>query len=97
MAIGKHVALAIELEKDILAGKYGWEGGLPSTSELAQRWNMSINTVKNSLSLLEGKNLIEKRGIGYYVNRIPTVMTQYMSHQHTYASIEKDTVRTSGQ
>ncbi len=84
MALGKHVALAIELEKDILAGKYGWEGGLPSTSELAQRWNMSINTVKNSLSLLEGKNLIEKRGIGYYVNRIPTVMTQYVPPHSRY-------------
>jgi DNA-binding GntR family transcriptional regulator len=61
MAVGKHVTLAIELEKDILAGKYGWEGGLPSVSELAQTKNMSVNTVKNSLSLLEGKGLIEKK------------------------------------
>jgi len=82
MAIGKHVSLATELEKEILAGTYGWEGGLPSTSELAQKWNISINTVKNALSLLEGKNLIKKRGIGYYINRIPTIMTQYVAPAH---------------
>jgi DNA-binding GntR family transcriptional regulator len=82
MAAGKHTALATELEKDILAGKFGWEGGLPSAGELAQKWGMSINTVKNSLSLLEGKNLIEKRGIGYYVNLVPTVMTQYVPPAH---------------
>ncbi len=82
MATGKHANLAIELERDILAGKYGWEGGLPSASELAQTWNMSINTVKNALSLLEGKDLIEKRGIGYYINRTPTVMTQHVPSAH---------------
>jgi DNA-binding GntR family transcriptional regulator len=82
MATGKHIALAIDLEKDILAGKYGWEGGLPSASDLAQKWNMSINTVKSSLALLEGKDLIEKRGIGYYINRIPTVMTQHLPPAH---------------
>jgi DNA-binding GntR family transcriptional regulator len=80
MPVTKHTTLATELEKDILSGKYGWEGGLPSASELAQTWNMSINTVKNALSLLEGKNLIEKRGIAYYVNRVPTIMTQYVPH-----------------
>lgn len=85
MVIGKHTTLAIELEKDILEGKYGWEGGLPSASELAQKWNMSINTVKNSLSVLEGKDLIEKRGIGYYINRIPTVMTQHVPSAHIRA------------
>ena len=85
MVVGKHTTLAIELEKDILGGKYGWEGGLPSASELAQKWNMSINTVKNSLSVLEGKDLIEKRGIGYYINRIPTVMTQYVPSAHIRA------------
>lgn len=78
----KHTILAIELEKEILAGKYGWQGGLPGTSELAQAFTMSINTVKNALALLEGKNLIEKRGIGYYVNLIPTVMTQYVPPAH---------------
>jgi DNA-binding GntR family transcriptional regulator len=67
MAAGKHAHLATELEQEILAGKYGWAGGLPGASELAQKWKLSINTVKNALSLLEGKNLIEKRGIGYYV------------------------------
>jgi DNA-binding GntR family transcriptional regulator len=83
MPVSKHTTLATELEKDILSGKYGWEGGLPTTSELAQTWNMSINTVKNALALLEGKDLIEKRGIAYYVNRVPTVMTQYVPPAHS--------------
>lgn len=82
MAVSKHIALSTELEKEILTGKYGWEGGLPTASELAQTWNMSINTVKNSLAVLEGKNLIEKRGIAYYVNRVPTTMTQYVPPTH---------------
>jgi DNA-binding GntR family transcriptional regulator len=75
VAAGKHVALAAELEKNILSGKYGTEGGLPSASELAQKWNMSINTVKAALALLEGKDLVEKRGLGYYVNKILRVST----------------------
>ena len=78
MAVSKHAALAAELEKDILSGKYGWEGGLPTTSELAQQWNMSINTVKIALTVLETKDLIERRGAGYYVNRAPVLMTQYV-------------------
>jgi DNA-binding GntR family transcriptional regulator len=82
MAVSKHIALSTELEKDILSGKYGWEGGLPTASELAQSWNMSINTVKNSLAVLEGRNLIEKRGVAYYVNRVPTTMTQYVPPTH---------------
>lgn len=82
MVVGKHIALANELEKDILTGKYGWEGGLPSTGELAQNHNMSINTVKSALALLEGKDLIEKRGIGYYINRRDIVMTQYVPPAH---------------
>ncbi len=83
MSVSKHIALANELEKDILSGKYGWSGGLPTASELAQTQNMSINTVKNALAVLEGKDLIEKRGIAYYVNRVPTVMTQYVPPAHT--------------
>lgn len=82
MAVSKHIALSTEIEKEILTGKYGWEGGLPTASELAQTWKMSINTVKNSLAVLEGKNLIEKRGVAYYVNRIPTTMTQYVPPAH---------------
>jgi DNA-binding GntR family transcriptional regulator len=82
MTVSKHAALAAELEKGILSGKYGWEGGLPTTSELAQQWNMSVNTVKIALTVLETKDLIEKRGAGYYVNLIPTVMTKYVPPTH---------------
>src|SRR4029077_3331204 len=82
MAAGKHLGLANELEREILSGKYGWEGGLPSASDLAQTWNLSLNTVKSALAVLEGKSLVEKRGIGYYVTRVPISMTQYVPPTH---------------
>jgi len=75
MAEGKHITLANNLEQNILSGKYGQEGGLPSASELAQEWHISVNTVKNALAVLEGKGLIAKRGIGYYVNKIDINMS----------------------
>ncbi len=78
MPVGKYVALATELEKDIHSGKYGQEGGLPSVIELAEKWGAAINTVKSSLALLEGKGIIEKRGSNYYVNKIDIVMTRHV-------------------
>ena len=83
MAASKQTALANELEKEINAGAFGWEGGLPSLQELAQRQNMSVNTVKAALALLEGRGIIEKRGGGYSVNKIPTAMTMYVAPAHT--------------
>ncbi|WP_069806300.1 GntR family transcriptional regulator [Thermogemmatispora onikobensis] len=80
--IEKRLAIATEIEKEILAGKYGWEGGLPAASELAQKREVSLNTIKNALALLEGKGLIEKRGTGYYVRIIPTEMTSYLPPAH---------------
>jgi DNA-binding GntR family transcriptional regulator len=82
----KQTMLANELEREIMAGAYGWEGGLPNLADIAQRWNMSINTVKASLAGLEGKGVIEKRGGGYYVARIPTPMTQYLPPAHVRQS-----------
>lgn len=78
----KHLSLVIELERDILAGRYGIEGGLPTASELAQTRGMSINTVKTALAVLEAKGLLEKRGTGYYVGTVPTLMTQYLPPTH---------------
>jgi DNA-binding GntR family transcriptional regulator len=78
MAEQKYGTLATELEKDIQSGRYGWEGGLPTVSELAEKWNMSINTIRQALTILESKGLIEQRvrGAGYYVKRIPFTMTE---------------------
>lgn len=78
MARGKHVQLADNLRKDILSGKYGTEGGLPAASELATKYGLALNTVKAALAHLEGERIIVKRGIGYYVNQISTIMTEYV-------------------
>lgn len=77
-AKGKHETLARKLERKILEGQFGWSGGLPAAPELAEKNHMSVNTVKSALALLEGKGLIEKRGIGYYVNKVPITMTEYV-------------------
>lgn len=82
MAEGKHIALANSIEKDITSGKFGKEGGLPAVSEIAQEHRLSINTVKNALAVLEGKGLIVKRGIGYYVNNIEIDMS-YLGPAHS--------------
>lgn len=75
----KYIPLANELRKDILSGKYGAFGGLPGASEIASSQAIAINTVKAALTLLEREGIIVKRGIGYFVNIVPTVMTRHVS------------------
>lgn len=82
MAVAKYVALADELRKEILSGRYGTEGGLPSVKDIAEKSDFAINTVKNALSHLLGEGIIVKRGIGYYVNNITITMTQYSPPSH---------------
>jgi DNA-binding GntR family transcriptional regulator len=78
MAVKKHIALANEIRKDILAGKYGTEGGLPGLDELARRSGLARNTVRSALIVLEGERLIIERDRGYFVNTSSMVMTQYV-------------------
>lgn len=78
----KNVELANLLRKDILAGKYGTEGGLPGANELARRSGYARNTVNSALALLEGEKLIIKRDAAFYVNSIPVTMTQYAPPTH---------------
>lgn len=82
MVAGKYVGLADELRKNILSGRYGTEGGLPSAKDIATEYRLAINTVKAALSRLEGEGLIVKRGAGYYVNNISIAMTQYSPPSH---------------
>jgi DNA-binding GntR family transcriptional regulator len=94
--IEKRLSIATEIEKEILSGKYGWEGGLPAASELAQKREVSINTIKNALALLEGKGLIEKRGTGYYVKRVGLTMTGYLPPAHLRIRGREGFVRNIG-
>lgn len=82
MAVGKYVGLADELRKNILSGRYGMEGGLPSAKDIAVERKLAINTVKTALTRLEGEGLIVKRNVGYYVNNISITMTQYSPPSH---------------
>jgi len=78
MVAVKHAALANELRKEILSGRYGSEGGLPVVSEIARNHSMAINTVKVALSRLEGEGLIVNRAGNFYVNGLQIVMTQHV-------------------
>lgn len=82
MTARKTPDIANRVRKDILAGRYGSEGGLPETRELAQRYEVAINTMVAALANLEGQRLIEKRGHSYYVNEITFTMTQYVPPIH---------------
>jgi len=74
----KYTALANDLRRDILAGKYGTEGGLPGLEELVRRSGLARNTVKSALSTLEAEKLIIERDRNYFVNPpVVTTMTQY--------------------
>lgn len=74
----KRDIVANKLRKDILAGKYGREGGIPDEGELAKISNCARGTVVAALTLLEGEGLVVHRGRSYYVNSLPVVMTRYV-------------------
>jgi DNA-binding GntR family transcriptional regulator len=78
MVATKHTEIANLLRKEILSGRYGTEGGLPSFSELAKRYGIATNTVTNALVSLTAQGILEKRGNSYYVNQLPIVMTEYV-------------------
>jgi len=77
-SLKKHIALANEIRKDILAGKYGTEGGLPGLDELSRRSGLARNTVRSALLLLEGEKVIVERDRNYFVNVRSVTMTQYV-------------------
>jgi len=75
----KHIILANEIRKDILAGRYGMEGGLPGLDELTRRSGLARNTVRSALLILEGEKVIVERDRNYFVNSpVVTTMTQYV-------------------
>jgi DNA-binding GntR family transcriptional regulator len=76
--LSPYVQLANGLRKDILQGKYGTKGGLPGIEELTRTSGLSRGTVYKSLALLQGERVIVERDRNYFVNVVPTVMTQYV-------------------
>lgn len=92
----KRDIVANKLRKDILAGKYGTEGGIPDEGELAKINNCARGTVTAALTLLEGEGLVVHRGRSYYVDRLPVAMTQYVPPAHVRYVSRKNYVRTIG-
>lgn len=78
MAVGKYTTVANAIRKDIMAGRYGIEGGLPATPDLMQAFGVALSTVKQALGKLEGEGIIRKRGANYYVNMVHTTMTSFV-------------------
>ena len=64
----KYTQLAERLKEEIARGEYRGGERIPGENELAQRYGMSRQTVRQALSLLEQEFLIERRqGSGTYV------------------------------
>lgn len=76
--VRQHVALANDLRKDIISGKYGTEGGLPGIEELVRRSGLARNTIYRALALLEGEGIIVSRDKSFFVNITSQDMTQYV-------------------
>ncbi len=76
--VPQYQQFASDLRRDILSGRYGWEGGLPGIQELVKRSGLAANTIYRALSLLVGERLIEQRDKAYYVSRHPIQMTRYV-------------------
>lgn len=68
MATRKFEQIASEIRSRVLSLRYGLEGGLPETRELATVFDCSINTVSTALVLLESQRLVVRRGHTFYVN-----------------------------
>jgi DNA-binding GntR family transcriptional regulator len=82
-----YVQYADELRKEILSGRYGWEGGLPGISELTRRSGLKANTIYRSLAILMGEHLIIQRDQAYYVRLTPIIMTQYVGAKDYYKNL----------
>jgi DNA-binding LacI/PurR family transcriptional regulator len=64
----RHQAISSQLATEILAGKYGDTGRLPSEVQLVTRFGVSRPTIGQALRGLQGQGLIERRsGSGTYV------------------------------
>ena len=65
----KHQAITSQLATEILAGKYGQTGRLPSEVQLVKRFGVARPTIGQALRGLQAQGLIERRaGSGTYVS-----------------------------
>jgi len=65
-----YVQVADWLESMIMRGRYQINSKLPSEGELAQKFQLNRNTIRQAISLLVQKGFVEKqKGVGTFVKR----------------------------
>lgn len=65
-----YVQVANELRKDILSNKYGEHGCMETQAQLAERFSVSLITIRKAIEVLAEEGLVElRRGKGTYVCR----------------------------
>lgn len=65
-----YVQIANELRKDILSNKYGEHGCMETQAQLAERFSVSLITIRKAIEVLASEGLVELlRGKGTYVCR----------------------------
>ena len=82
MAPEKYVRIVDELRRNIFAGLYGPQGGLPTAQAIATNYNVTVNTAGKALSYLEGEKLVVKHGSNFYVNALNVRMTEHVPASH---------------
>jgi DNA-binding LacI/PurR family transcriptional regulator len=71
----KHRLIYGQLRAEIIAGKYGRSGRLPSESQLGERFNVSRPTAARALRDLQEQGLVERLvGSGSYVRNLPAAL-----------------------
>ena len=76
---------------------YSWHVGdlLPSEAELAVRYNVSRNTLRKALSLLEGEGIIHrKHGSGTYIQKKNFVA--HIDHMNSFSEIAHKSGKEAG-
>jgi DNA-binding transcriptional regulator YhcF (GntR family) len=70
-----YAQLAVLLRGYITAGQLPAGALLPSEPELAERWDVSRETVRKAMALLRDMGLTEtRRGVGHFVARTPEIL-----------------------
>ncbi|MFV0288043.1 MAG: GntR family transcriptional regulator [Mycoplasmatales bacterium] len=65
----KHAYVYTEIINNIKNDKYNTTKKLPSEKELAEEFNVSVNTIRKALTnLIIGGHIVSRHGSGYYLN-----------------------------
>lgn len=70
ISIPLYEQVANEFRKEILSGQYGINGSIGTHAQLAERFSVSLITIKKALRILEQENLVDiQQGKGTFVHQ----------------------------